>query len=199
MDNSKVRPKIYILLCSRWNFCCKTLCLKIYTKSLIFWEIFKYCVLSWLRGKMHFFSSGFDGWNMTNDKFRSSNVTYIVRVELSNKKFKENRIRRHFKRFWLPGAVWVERSVRDQNIYNRWAWALLLLLQYKKRKNKRRLFSFKKEKALYFLYLWCSQLRIVVFQGSGPSQKKASKPRWHLGWALMLSKTQWSFKGSSSG
>ena len=77
------------------------------------------CLSCFLQRKNALFSSGFDGWNMTNDKFRSSNVTYIVRVELSNKKFKENRIRRHFKRFWLPGAVWVERSVRDQNIYNR--------------------------------------------------------------------------------
>ena len=61
----------------------------------------------------------FHGWNMTNDKYRAVNITYIVRVEFDNAGFKENRIRRHFKRFWLPGAIWVERSTRDQNIYNR--------------------------------------------------------------------------------
>jgi len=63
--------------------------------------------------------AGFDGWNMTNDKFRATNISYIVRVEFANQGFRENRIRRHFKRFWLPGATWVERSIRDQNIYNR--------------------------------------------------------------------------------
>ena len=62
---------------------------------------------------------GFHKWNMTNDKFWASNITYIVRVEFSNVGFRENRIRRHFKRFWLPGSLWVERSIRDQNIYHR--------------------------------------------------------------------------------
>ena len=28
--------------------------------------------------------SGFDGWNMTNDKFRATNISYIVRVEFAN-------------------------------------------------------------------------------------------------------------------
>ena len=63
--------------------------------------------------------NGFDGWNMTNDKFRATNISYIVRVEFAHSGFRENRIRRHFKRFWLPGARWVERTTRDQNIYNR--------------------------------------------------------------------------------
>ena len=63
--------------------------------------------------------SAFHGWNLTNDKFRANNVSYIVRIEFSKRNFKENRIKRHFKRFWLPGALWVERNTRDQNIYNR--------------------------------------------------------------------------------
>lgn len=62
---------------------------------------------------------GFDGWNMTLDRFRASNISYIVRVEFKNIGFKENRIKRHFKRFWLPGAQWVERTTRDQNIVNK--------------------------------------------------------------------------------
>ena len=28
--------------------------------------------------------TGFDGWNMTNDKFRATNISYIVRVEFAN-------------------------------------------------------------------------------------------------------------------
>ena len=110
MDNSKVRLPHKDFVC---NY------LKLWEKAS------KKCTFP--------FFIGFDGWNMTNDKFRSSNVTFIVRVELSNKKFKENRIRRHFKRFWLPGAVWVERSVRDQNIYNRCVF--FLLLQQRRRRS----------------------------------------------------------------
>ena len=63
---------------------------------------------------------GFDGWNMTNDMFGMSNVSFIVRAEFSKKGFRENRIRRYFKRFWLPGALWVERIIRDQHIYSRY-------------------------------------------------------------------------------
>ena len=28
--------------------------------------------------------TGFDGWNMTNDKDRATNISYIVRVEFAN-------------------------------------------------------------------------------------------------------------------
>ena len=63
---------------------------------------------------------GFEGWNMVNDKFRSLNVSYIVRIEFRRHGFKENRLKRHFKRYWLPGALWVERSVRKQNILARY-------------------------------------------------------------------------------
>jgi hypothetical protein len=31
--------------------------------------------------------TGFDGWNMTNDKFRAANISYIVRVEFANQGF----------------------------------------------------------------------------------------------------------------
>ena len=61
----------------------------------------------------------FEGWNMLNDHFNVANVSYVVRVEFAQQGFKENRIKRHFKRFWLPGALWVERTTRDQNIYNK--------------------------------------------------------------------------------
>lgn len=61
---------------------------------------------------------GFNGWKMINDKFRHENITFIVRVEFANTGFKKNRIRRHFRRFWLPGAIFVERNARDQNVYS---------------------------------------------------------------------------------
>ena len=28
--------------------------------------------------------TGFDGWNMTNDKFKATNISYIVRVEFAH-------------------------------------------------------------------------------------------------------------------
>ena len=62
---------------------------------------------------------GFNNWDMFNDKFRALNVSYIVRIEFSRRGYKENRVKRHFKRYWLPGALWVERVVRNQNIKSR--------------------------------------------------------------------------------
>ena len=53
-----------------------------------------------------------------NRRFGTSNVTYVVRVEFERQGYKDNRIRRHFKRFWLPGAMWVERSVRSHMVHH---------------------------------------------------------------------------------
>ena len=53
-----------------------------------------------------------------NKKYSMGNVSYVVRVEFARDgTYKENRLRRHFKRFWLPGAIWVERDVRHHHIY----------------------------------------------------------------------------------
>ena len=61
---------------------------------------------------------GFDGWDDMNKKYSMGNVSYIVRVEFARDgTYKENRLKRHFKRFWLPGAIWVERNVRFHHIY----------------------------------------------------------------------------------
>ena len=61
---------------------------------------------------------GFDGWDDMNKKYSMANVSFIVRVEFARDgTYKENRLKRHFKRFWLPGAIWVERNVRFNLIY----------------------------------------------------------------------------------
>ena len=63
---------------------------------------------------------GFDGWDDMNKKYSMANVSFIVRVEFARDgTYKENRLKRHFKRFWLPGAIWVERNVRFNLIYRR--------------------------------------------------------------------------------
>ena len=62
---------------------------------------------------------GFDGWDLINDRYRAMNISYIVRIEFARKGFRESKVRRHFKRYWLPGALWVERSIRNQNILAR--------------------------------------------------------------------------------
>lgn len=61
---------------------------------------------------------GYDGWDKVNDKYGVSNVTYIVRLEFKRAGLRDNRIKRHFKRYWLPGAVWVELSTRTQLIHH---------------------------------------------------------------------------------
>lgn len=60
---------------------------------------------------------GYNGWDELNEKYGYSNVTYVVRIEFDPSTVKENKIRRHFKRFWLPGAFWVELSPRHKLIY----------------------------------------------------------------------------------
>ncbi len=58
------------------------------------------------------------GWNNLNRRYGASNVTFIVRVEFDRRTgLRENRLRRHFKRFFLPGALFVDRAVRDNVIY----------------------------------------------------------------------------------
>ena len=44
-------------------------------------------------------------------------MTFIVRVEFDRAGLRENRLRRHFKRFFLPGALFVERAVRANVIH----------------------------------------------------------------------------------
>ncbi len=53
-----------------------------------------------------------------NRRYGSSNVTFIVRVEFERAGFKENRIRRHYKRFFLPGALFVERTARLNHVHH---------------------------------------------------------------------------------
>ncbi len=65
----------------------------------------------------------FQGWRNLNRRYGASNVTFIVRVEFDRVGLKQNRIRRHFKRFFLPGALFVDRATREQHIY----WANLTL------------------------------------------------------------------------
>lgn len=60
---------------------------------------------------------GFDAWDNINKRYGMTNITYIVRIEFKRQGFKENKIKRHFKRFWLPGANWVERNIRSNHIY----------------------------------------------------------------------------------
>ena len=61
---------------------------------------------------------GFDQWKDINEKYGSSNVTYIVRIEFSRTAMlKERKIKKHFRRFWLPGVIWAERNVRHNNVY----------------------------------------------------------------------------------
>eukprot|EP00094_Tigriopus_californicus_P000990 TCALIF_00958-PA protein Name:"Protein of unknown function" AED:0.30 eAED:0.30 QI:77/1/0/1/1/0.5/2/0/489 len=60
---------------------------------------------------------GFDAWDNINKRYGMTNITYIVRIEFQRQGFKENKIKRHFKRFWLPGANWVERNIRSNHIY----------------------------------------------------------------------------------
>ncbi|QQP39487.1 Uncharacterized protein FKW44_020381 [Caligus rogercresseyi] len=55
---------------------------------------------------------GFDGWESENEAYGASNVTWIVRVEFGRSGFKENKLRRHHRRYWLPGVKWVERNER---------------------------------------------------------------------------------------
>ena len=66
---------------------------------------------------LFFLFLGFDDWKNINKKYGSSNVTYIVRIEFQRLNFRENRVKRHFKRFWLPGAIWVERTTQSSHMY----------------------------------------------------------------------------------
>ena len=60
----------------------------------------------------------FEGWKDTNEKYGSSNITYIIRIELARSAtLREKRIQKHFRRFWLPGVIWSERNVRHNNMY----------------------------------------------------------------------------------
>ena len=60
----------------------------------------------------------FTQWKDFNEQYGSSNVTYIVRIELTrNAMLKEKKIKKHFRRFWLPGVIWAERNIRHHNMY----------------------------------------------------------------------------------
>ena len=60
----------------------------------------------------------FDQWKHFNEKYGSSNITYIVRIEFTrNAMLKEKKIKKHFRRFWLPGVIWAERNIRHNNMY----------------------------------------------------------------------------------
>ena len=61
---------------------------------------------------------GFEAWKDINEKYGASNVTYIVRIEFARSAtLREKKIRKHFRRFWLPGVIWAERNVRHNNMY----------------------------------------------------------------------------------
>ena len=60
---------------------------------------------------------GFKGWDEINEKYGATNTTFIVRVEFERHNLKENRIKKHFDRFWLPGSIYVERNIRHKQVY----------------------------------------------------------------------------------
>uniref|UniRef100_A0A0K2SZH6 Uncharacterized protein n=1 Tax=Lepeophtheirus salmonis TaxID=72036 RepID=A0A0K2SZH6_LEPSM len=55
---------------------------------------------------------GFDGWDKENEAYGYENITWIVRVEFKRESYRENKMLRHHRRFWLPGVKWVELSER---------------------------------------------------------------------------------------
>ena len=60
----------------------------------------------------------FDQWKSFNERHGSSNITYIIRIEFTrNAITKEKKLKKHFRRFWLPGVIWAERNVRHNNMY----------------------------------------------------------------------------------
>jgi hypothetical protein len=51
---------------------------------------------------------GFEGWENAHKRFGATNVTFVVRVSFRGMGFREQRLRKRYLRFWLPGAFHVE-------------------------------------------------------------------------------------------
>lgn len=59
---------------------------------------------------------GFDAWENVNKGYGAANVTYVVRIEFKRDGYRDNRVKRHYKRFWLPGAIHVERVPHSRHV-----------------------------------------------------------------------------------
>lgn len=66
----------------------------------------------------HFFL-GFHGWEKINRKYGVSNITYIVRIHFDRWRYRHNRLKKAYHRFWIPGALWVEKFDVGKNFYSR--------------------------------------------------------------------------------
>jgi len=62
---------------------------------------------------------GFDGWLDVNRRYGVNNVTFLIRVEFEARggDFREGRLRKRYRRFLLPGALWVELATRQMVIH----------------------------------------------------------------------------------
>lgn len=62
---------------------------------------------------------GYQGWKDTNRKFQVGNISIIVRVEFDRFRYRHNRIKKTYKRFFIPGAHWIGITERGQHYYDK--------------------------------------------------------------------------------
>jgi len=62
---------------------------------------------------------GYHAWKDTNRQYQVSNVSIIVRLEFDRFRYRHNRIKKTYKRFFIPGAHWIGITERGQHYYNK--------------------------------------------------------------------------------
>jgi len=62
---------------------------------------------------------GYHGWKDTNRQYQVSNISIIVRLEFDRFRYRHNRIKKTYKRFFIPGTHWIGISERGQHYYNK--------------------------------------------------------------------------------